>query len=731
MRTKLKPAIQILFVFATGLIAIKSSAQHLHFKSYGVNEGICHPFIYSIAEDKDGYLWLGTGEGLCIFDGYTFKKVDMADTVQTDIANVSFKDDLDNLWFGFNNGVVLKWNGQFLQNIDLQGKIEGAISGITALPNGQVLISSKEKGAVVINGNRVDNYNEYLSETGISCLFVTNGYLLVGTMTGLKAFKIDESGIITEEIAVNSLEYINILAITRIEVHEDETHFLIGTEDEGLYLATIDVNEVKTQKIGVDKGLNYENIQHMLVAEDNTIWVSTYFSGLLQIRNYNNDFSEFELIRYDASKGVNAKYIKTAYFDIEGNLWVGTYGDGLLFQAGGLFSFLDVSHSGSTSVKSITSSSKRNWYATEKSIIEKGPRTSKVILQTGKELPRDLINCIYFKDGILWIGTNKNGIYKYNVDSKKLSQYFVYNNSLSNSINYLLQDDDYIYAATKDGIFSINLATKEWVQYNTRTGLSHNDIKHLYLDKEGRLFFATKSSSISHIDIIGELKENFTIGKFELSFNSITEDANGTFWISTYGQGVFHLSDTIIGISEKNGLKSDYCYGVFNIDSNYIWVSHSLGVSRIDIMDYTVKTFDQNVGFNGDCNLNSVSKGYDGNIYFGTNKGVVIYDQKRGEKILPPPRTNLVSVSISDKEVDKSIEHILKYDAYKLKFEFVGINFNNPNGVNYQYKLEGYDLDWSEPTKNRSVTYPRIEDGDYTFIIRAYSSNGLTEEKPV
>ena len=68
--------------------------------------------------------------------------------------------------------------------------------------------------------------------------------------------------------------------------------------------------------------------------------------------------------------------------------------------------------------------------------------------------------------------------------------------------------------------------------------------------------------------------------------------------------------------------------------------------------------------------------------------------------------------------------YILPYDNYKIKIDFIGVNFNSPEKVVYQYKLEGYD-DWSEPTRVPSVTYSRVEDGSYTFMLKACDENGV------
>ena len=86
---------------------------------------------------------------------------------------------------------------------------------------------------------------------------------------------------------------------------------------------------------------------------------------------------------------------------------------------------------------------------------------------------------------------------------------------------------------------------------------------------------------------------------------------------------------------------------------------------------------------------------------------------------------------ISDKPYDFSKEIILPYKSYKLRIEFIGLNYSDPQAVRYQYKLEGNDPEWSDVTSQTFAAYPRIEDGEYTFYVRSYNSEGLSQDTPV
>jgi serine phosphatase RsbU (regulator of sigma subunit) len=96
-----------------------------------------------------------------------------------------------------------------------------------------------------------------------------------------------------------------------------------------------------------------------------------------------------------------------------------------------------------------------------------------------------------------------------------------------------------------------------------------------------------------------------------------------------------------------------------------------------------------------------------------------------------PPFTNIVSLLISDKPYDYTKEIVLPYRPYKLRIDFIGLNYSDPQSVRYQYKLDGNDLEWSDVTSQTYVTYPRIEDGEYIFYLRSFNNEGLSQETPV
>jgi serine phosphatase RsbU (regulator of sigma subunit) len=292
--------------------------------------------------------------------------------------------------------------------------------------------------------------------------------------------------------------------------------------------------------------------------------------------------------------------------------------------------------------------------------------------------------------------------------------------------------DEFLFLATRDGIYRLNTGTGDVQNYSTLNGIPHNDIKYVLPETDGSLLFATRTNGIYKINENGEVTLAYPAGKIEQEFNLIARDMDGKLWASTYGDGIYvFTADTVMNITDRQGLKSNYCYGLIPGKNHDIWVGHRLGISRINTSQYTIQVYDVSKGITGDCNFNSLYSNDAGMIFFGTTNGLITYDPRKVKQRPVPPFTNITRLVISDKEYDFNEDIVLPYSLYKVRIEFQGLSYNDPASVKYQYKLEGHDLEWSEITSLNVVNYTRIEDGNYTFLLKSFDSNGLSQKMPV
>ncbi len=717
----------ISFFYLSGLYS-----QNSRFHNYSVADGLCHPFIYNINQDKNGFIWIGTGEGLCRYDGFTFSKANLQDSLPVEVVNVNYCDSLGNMWIGFNNGALWSYDGNYFTEHKLENQTPTSITGITQNADGTILVATQNAGLYKLNEKgKVVPFSPCFRNLMITSINAKGHKLLIGTQDGLFVYDLFDNKD-TVPVPIKDLNYIKIQSIK--EAYNGNS-FWVGTEDAGLFLVNVGADSIRAVNIGKEFGLGNENVQDITFDDDSNLWVSSFSTGLWKLKIVNSKKIKIESVeKYYKNNGLSSNYVKCVFKDREGNLWVGTYGGGfalLTNQALCFQSFGDTKLG--DNIISLCLNDSIIWLGGEKGILQANKNTFRsTYFNTSNGLPDDQITSLYYRDGILWVGTSKSGLYKNIHGSGRFNSVFKTDNSISNSINYITGDPENIYFATKNGIFVLNVKTGQQLHYNTLNGLPHNDIVHLFLDSENRLLFATRTNGIYEINERGEVQEFFTVGKYELDFNSIAQDKKGNIWISTFGQGVFLIQhDSVINLTVKEGLKSNYCYTIVSAGDKYIWVGHRLGLSRIDIENLSINVFGSDNGINSDCNLNAAKVSSNGVIYFGTTNGLIIYDSNKDRLDKLKPKNNILKVFISDKEYDFRKPIILPYNAYKLRIEYIGLNYADPKAVVYQYKLNGYDLGWSEVTDSRVAIYPRIEDGSYIFLLKSNSNEKLADQVPI
>jgi serine phosphatase RsbU (regulator of sigma subunit) len=156
-----------------------------------------------------------------------------------------------------------------------------------------------------------------------------------------------------------------------------------------------------------------------------------------------------------------------------------------------------------------------------------------------------------------------------------------------------------------------------------------------------------------------------------------------------------------------------------------------LGFSKILSANNNIMVYGAEIGITGDCNSNAISKDGTGTLRFGTTDGLVQYNYQKDREKLLPPALNIISVKISDKDIDFKDAINLPYGRYRLRIDFVGLNYRSPSSVKYQYKLDGWESEWSDMTENTYAYYPRIEDGHFTFLLKAYNAEGISQSIPL
>jgi ligand-binding sensor domain-containing protein/serine phosphatase RsbU (regulator of sigma subunit) len=725
---------KLIFCIAILIVALVQNAnsQFINFKRYGIDEGIIHPSIYTINQDKNGFIWLGTGAGVCFFDGFKFLVPKTTDSIAASYANISFRDKKGMVWFGFDDGSISYVNKARQKKVYENNESPSKVTGICENDNENIIAVTQSGLFYLIDKEkkcRVSSSNS--GKMLFSIANVKGNDILLGTDDGLIYATLDQPSLkITNETKVKGLPNTKIQSI--IPSHLKNVYW-IATEDAGFYRIQINEGKNDFSVINFSNKLKLEesNVQWILEDSQNNLWVCTFGQGIFKLicNADKTNFSDF--INYKETDGIGDNFIKNAFEDSEGNIWFGTYSNGITGIVNEAFVFYNFKTDNiSNDVFSISSDKEYFWLGGRKTLLKINSKNSskRETFTPANGLPSDNITSLQTSNGdVLWIGTEKSGIYKMDLKSNSISRFFFSQNSIENKINSIKVGNNFLWVATNGGVLVFNLKTGEKEHYSTDNGLPHNKINDIFIDSRGIVWIATKSNSLISVN---SSKTHTISGSGELEFTSITEDKNGNLWACTYGDGIFELKpDTaLVYLSEKQGLKSDYCYSLNTDFDGNIWVGHRLAISKINPNTLNISTYGTEIGIKGDCNFNALNIDNNGTVRFGTSDGLVQYNYEKNKQKLPPPSVNLLSLKISDKEYDTEDIIKLPFGIYRIKFDYIGLDYRSPGSVRYQYKLEGWESEWSELTQSTSAFYPRVEDGNFTFLIRAYNAEGIASE---
>ncbi len=714
-------------------------AQNYQFKNYSVDNGITQPYIYSITQDKNGYLWIGTGEGFCKYDGISFKTVYTKEGLNDNFVSTTYKDKQRNLWIGHNQGGITFYDGKVFKPIQTSGFAKSPVTSIVGDDKGDIWCATQNDGVFRIKKDfSVDVFKlEFDGENIFSLAVTSRNQLLAGTAEGLKLY--DLVGETRKPKYISMLEVFPETKVNCIVRKNNSTSFWVGTQDEGLFLLTPTNNSdvpFKASKVYKQDNIDLNNIQSIFEDKLSNLWLATFSNGVVKLILSTTTFEYNEFQHFSEQNGLPTKHTKTIYADHEGNIWVGTYGAGVVMMSDNFFTFYSHQQNEySNNVTSVFITENTKWFGTENGLLKIDLRTKQkwFFYNSKNNFITDKITALFQRDtSTLYVGTEKSGVYLFEINKNTFQKITLSSDGLSEHINDISGYDNVLVVATKNGIFKLDPDKKMTTHFTTENGLAHNNINQLFIDKQKNIWVATHSNYIACIDKTNEVKNILVYnGNDLINITGIMQDSKGKFWLSTFGNGVFVISNNEVeNITTQTGLKSNYCYALINDGSENIWIGHRQGLSRIKNDSRIISRFDKNDGINGDCNYNAFFKDFNGNVWLGTTQGVVMFDPHKDKKNLIPPIVNITSMKFNDKEVDSLKNISLPYDNYKFRVDFIGISFKANSTVLYQYKLEGYDADWSDKTDNKFAQYGKLSEGEYTFLIRAYNNDDVANSTP-
>lgn len=727
LRKALISTIGFLFVFIS-----LTNGQTYSFMNYGTEKNIRSGFVYTLVQSNDGFIWVGTTNGLFRFDGYDFFPVQYPDSSAGRYATRSLKDKNGTLWFGCSDGTVLYGKGNKLFRVPVANS--KSISELLEGPDGLIYVVPQGKAIFSINPSSPEDVHTYpitVDPVLFSASFTNSGELLLGTQENLLLCKPGNDSISVVKV-IDGFDSYGITSIRRVG---DGTRFIIGTDGNGLFQLVLADKVEKLTPLTDSPDLRSLNIQSVTEDSQKSIWVSTTGSGVIQFEFSSDNERIVTKKVYDTNSGLIGNDVKTVYQDIEGNYWFGLYGEGISMLSSSSMSYYSPGKN-SAENNILYVSQYDNYYLlgtpTGYHLFDPLTGKSAVFIDLRTQTGRSEIKSFCLdKDKNLWIGTSGAGLY---MRDKRGFVKLVYRSgdNGADDIKDIQMNDNEIWLATTNGVILLNKSGHFRKLFDINTGLPHNSVNKLLLTTRGETYVGTESDKLFKIE-----KDSITSGNITMSGStrnkviSFCLTREGAIWAATEGNGVFKfLDDSVSIISRANDLMSNYCYSILADGDNDIWIGHNKGFSRFNSATGTVRIYGTDYAKFGICNPGGMYESSDKKVFIGTTEGLIIYDLTKDRKNEVAPFNNINIVEINDVPYPYQPSFVLPYKKYRIKIAYSGINFSAPDKVYYSSYLENFDRDWSKMTTSREVPYS-LGDGKYKFSLISINQDGLSQGAPV
>lgn len=689
--------------------------------------GLPQNTVNSIIQTRDGYIWVATFGGLARFDGIKFTIFNSSNTpVLQDTRIIFLNEDFEGiLWITTEYGVVYYYENETFTKFEAKvGDEKKSYYFLDRDKDGSVWIqrSNSVKKYAFKKGepsNKILKNFPIKISSQITTTSVFDKNILWyygGTDIKNNLFGIDTET--SKEIKTDNLP-------TTYEVHK----ISLNNKNGGIWLITdnavgiISNNKFKPMYTSIIP--EYIDSSFITDEEDN-VWCITS-THIYKIADGEVKKSEI--------KDFTQAYVIQNIIDKEGNIWVGTAGEGLYrlkksrIRTYGLAKNNQILQTYSV----IEASDGTIWIGTDNLLsIKNNEIKAEWSNENFKE--SEVRSLALDKNDGLLLGTT-NGVFEFFGEKFKRRE-----NIFTNDINTIYVDkQNDLWVGTFEGL--ISLKDKKNKLYTVKNGLVNNQIHFIKQTRNADLWIGTVGGLSRFRD--GEFT-NFTT-KDGLSNNNIRdifEDVDGTLWIGTYGGGINRFRNgKLVSITSKDGLAEDISSAILLDDDDNFWILGNKGVysvSRQSLNDFAdnkinlvfCSVYDTNDGMISDEGngpyQHSGWKAKDGTLWFTMVKGAIAIDPKSNSKI--PPKVYIEDVFVDDNKVDKSQELSLDYNQEDVEISYTGLNFTKPENVQFRYKLDGRDKDWNFVGTRRTVYFPFIPSGQYTFKVQALSPGGVWSE---
>jgi ligand-binding sensor domain-containing protein/signal transduction histidine kinase len=749
----------------------------LRFTHLSFGDGPSRASVRQIVQDKQGFLWFGTQDGLKRYDGYRFREYRYQQGSLNGLSGTSvtalLADRAGYVW------VASDW---YLDRYDpaterftsyapadaADRKFSGGVNGISQDSDGIIWLATSN--GIYRLDPATGNLTRYVR--GLSSPYTTstfqekNGTFWIVTKEGLDVFD-KRTGLVMHHVQIHQPGSASELGVS-VRLFQDHAGVLWMTLPFGTGLAvlnrqTLEISDYPIAGSNPIEAIQHDSIEAIEEDESGVIWLASSGNGLLKLDRERKAVVRFRNSRTNPDS-LSSDQVHAVFEDRERNIWVGTQGGGINRFASRPTPFRQYRHEpdnpNSLEKDEVTAVYEDSegilWVGNRVALNRVDRKTGRVTIYRDTGGPRNLSNTYILsiaedRSGNLWFGTSGGGLNRFD---RKTGLFTVYRHDAADSGSL---SDDFVYslfvdrqgtlwAGTDNGLDRFDPATQRFRTFRLpETGMS--SYRAISEDASGGLWLATLVAGLQHFDpATGEIRvyrhSSDPASLINDWVNAVRVDRNGMVWAGTES-GLDRLdprTGKFRAYYEKDGLPNNNLSGILEDGGGDLWLSTNNGLSRFSPASAKFRNYFVADGIAGNefYRRNGAFKSPSGEMFFCSTVGLTSFFPDRVMENPYVPPVLLTDFLLSDKTVPVGGQSPLRQSISLTKslilhpeqnifsFEFSALSFVSPERNRYRYRLENLEKEWNERDSNhRTVTYTTLPPGHYTFRVQGSNNRGL------
>ncbi len=760
----MKKIINILFLFNLFLSFGQQKiipAPYYNFDIYTTREGLSDNRVNNVLQDKLGFLWIATGNGLNKFDGYHFTNFFHNDTDSLSLAgNTVYDIALDKagkIWVASDGG------------LDIYNPVTNGFdhvfpdeSGDFSVKDKRVMAVYPENDSIVWFDTAAGLLHKYNTGTKMHKTFQHEKPLQVKTYFYHQIFDDGEGNLWIGGRGIFPVKFVKkdekFIAYKTGKKYDDVTKYYID-KNGVFWVAAIEGLYRFNKKTDVFDLFLRNSTFDVIDFNDNEFWFANARGFKILDRTSGNIYAVYHSEGNDRS--IPTDYVFDFYKDNAGNMWIGTL-EGLCKYSPYKNKFGRIMHipddNLTLSAKHITtimqSHDKEIWVGTNSHGIDilnenfirtahygrtgksKYPLASNYISKLYQDSKGNIYIGMWAGIGFDFIEAKTDKLYHFRLVPNSL-KYDWYNDFIEDKNGNILVGIWSYHAVEK-----FDPVKKTFVNLPVTPGsfikkLKRHLVNCLNIDDNGNIYIGTSNIGLSIYNMeTGQLKRFYgsdqdSIHLWGQDISCIFIDSKKRIWIGAKGLNKYNPeTDTFEHYTKENGLCDDSVQAILEDDDGFLWIATQNGLSKFDVKSATFQNFYEKDGLSNNEFTRGVCKLNDGRLLFGTKNGITVFDKKKFVTDKYKPRVFISGFKIfaEPQSLDLlkkgSIE--LKYNRNYLTFRFGADDYSSVEDNRFAYKLENFDEDWHKLDKGqREATYTYLEPGEYTLKAKAANMDGV------